>query len=167
MEEKNIIMRLDKQDEILAYHSKKFDELGGRLDNQNSKIDKNTAKLDEHGVKLDEHSALLDQHTVILDQHSVTLAQHSVKLDKLSNTQDKIINKLLDLDTSLEETKERLTTVEIKVDSIVVGQDEILKILRRSEQEEAASILKINRLEERVDSNEKRISSIAVKLQIS
>ena len=83
-----------------------------------------TAKLDSHTATLDRHTTTLDSHTATLDSHTAKLDMHKVLLESLRETQ-------------VEQGAE-LAGIRRVLTSVAVGQAEIVALLSRPDDSEAA-----------------------------
>lgn len=79
----------------------------------------------------------------------------------LMNTEDRIINKLISLEERLERVEQKLDSeVSTKDDTnrILQGQDEIMKILNRSEDERVMTNITLKRHDERITTLEAKVA---------
>ena len=111
-----------------------------------TKIDANGAKIEANGTKIDANSAKIEAN--------------GKKIDDISTTLNRLTSLVLD-------NRERMATKEEmnrRLDEIIKGQDKMMVVLLRVDQERAATNARIDRVEGDVDTNKNEIKRIKTKL---
>ena len=78
--------------------------------------------------------------------------------------EDLVIQKIIKLEEDVTDIKEQVKKLD-EWDTLMVGQDKIIKLLEIIRVEDAAAKSKTDRLEKRIDDNDKKISSLQIQLQ--
>lgn len=78
--------------------------------------------------------------------------------------EDLVIQKIIKLEEDVTLIKEQVKKLD-EWDTLMVGQDKIIKLLETIRIEDAAAKNKTDRLEKRIDDNDKTISNLQIQLQ--
>ncbi len=111
-----------------------------------TRIDANSVKIEANGKKIDANSAKIEAN--------------GKKIDDISATLSRLTSLVLD-------NRERMATKEEmnrRLDEIIKGQDQMMVVLLRVDQERAATNARIDRVEGDVETNKSQIKRIRTKL---
>jgi len=130
-------------------------ELIAKIDSNGKKIGANSAKIEANGVKIDDVEKRLSWK---IDANGGKIDANAASIHRLTAQVTK----------NGEAIKETLTREEYKKDynKLLRGQDEMMVVLLRIDQERAATNARISRVEEDVETNMKGIKSIRTKLSM-
>ena len=78
--------------------------------------------------------------------------------------EDLMIQKVIKLEEDVTDIKEQVKKLD-EWDTLMRGQDKIIKLLETIRIEDVATKSKTDRLEKRIDDNDKKISSLQIQLQ--
>ena len=128
-------------------------ELTDKIDANGRKIDANSAKIDMNGKKIDANSAKIDR---VEQRLTVKIDANSAKLDRIASQ----------VTENRERLSKTLTKEEYKKDynELLRGQDEMMVILTRLDEERVATTGWIRRVEGDVETNTGEIKKIKTKL---
>ena len=118
------------------------------------------AKIDTSGKKIDANSAKIDVNGKKIDANSKKIDANGKKIDAISATLNRLTSQVL-------ENRERMATKEEmnrRLDEILRGQDRMMVVLLRVDQERAATNARIDRVEGDVETNKREIKRIITKL---
>lgn len=127
-----------------------------------AKIDANGAKIGANGAKIDTNSKKIDANAAKIDANSKKIDANGKKIDAISATLNRLASQVLD-------NRERMATKEEtnrRFDEIIKGQDRMMVVLLRVDQERAATNARIDRVELGVEANKSEIKRIRTKLAI-
>jgi hypothetical protein len=149
MEENKILLKLELQDQ-------KSDAILGKLDEHGKKLEQH----DQQFVKIDGHFEAIDKKLEQHDQQFAKIDEHFVAVDKHLEHHDKqfeaIVGKLIEHDEKLDNMVTKQEFHELR-EEILQGQDEIITIVKRLDQERVSTIGRIDRIEDRVEQTEKEV----------
>ena len=117
-------------------------------------------KIDANGKKIDANSTKIDVNGVKIDANSAKIEANGKKIDDISATLSRLTSLVLD-------NRERMATKEEmdrRFDEIIKGQDRMMVVLLRVDQERAATNARIDRVEGDVETNKNEIKRIKTKL---
>lgn len=78
--------------------------------------------------------------------------------------EDLVIQKIIKLEEDMVDVKQQVKKLD-EWDTLMLGQDKIIKLLETIRIEDAAAKSKTDRLEKRIDDNDKKISNLQIQLQ--
>ena len=116
--------------------------------------------------KLGEHEERLVRIEDKQDRFGERQDRFGEKQDRFEATQEKIIEKLLDHDEKLDQMATKTDLQELRHE-MLAGQDKMITILERLDQERVFTNQAIERLEHRVEENTKEIQTIKTQLKIA
>ena len=109
-------------------------------------------KLDDHDVRLDVITNKLTDHDVRLEVITNKLTDHDVRLDRITD-------KLLEHDDRLEELGKQISReVGGLREEFLRGQDQMMKILIRLDEERVFTVEAIRRMQDELDQQKKKIN---------
>jgi len=121
------------------------------------KIDANSAKIDVNGAKIDQVEQRL---TAKIDANSAKIDANSAKIDRITL---QVIENREQMATK-DAVNERFDAVNERLDELLRGQDEIIGIFTRVDEERVATTAWIRRVEGDVETNKSEIKKIKTKL---
>jgi len=120
------------------------------------------AKIDANGAKIGDNGAKIDTNSKKIDANGEKIDANGKKIDIISVTLNRLTSQVLD-------NRERMATKEEmnrRFDEIIKGQDRMMVVLLRVDQERAATNARIDRVERDVEANKSEIKRIRTKLAI-
>jgi len=120
------------------------------------------AKIDANGAKIGDNGAKIDTNSKKIDANGEKIDANGKKIDIISVTLNRLTSQVLD-------NRERMATKEEmnrRFDEIIKGQDRMMVVLLRVDQERAATNARIDRVELGVEANKSEIKRIRTKLAI-
>lgn len=139
MEGKIIEAKLEKVESRLG----KVDTKIGKLEKDLTEVKKNMATKDDI-CRLETAQAHFED----------ILGGFGGRLDRFETTQDRMLVMLVDHDTDIKDIKYRMEKIETKMemfDVVIAGQDKIIAVLQKNDQEVTMTQPRFKRLEGRVD----------------
>jgi len=137
-------------------------QLVAKIDANGAKIGANGAKIDTNSKKIDANAAKIDANSKKIDVNGKKIDVNGKKIDAISATLNRLASQVLD-------NRERMATKEEmnrRFDEIIKGQDRMMVVLLRVDQERAATNARIDRVELGVEANKSEIKRIRTKLAI-
>ena len=111
-------------------------------------------------TKIDANGKKIDANSTKIDANGTKIEASGKKIDDISATLSRLTSLVLD-------NRERMATKEEmnrRLDEIIKGQDKMMVVLLRVDQERAATNARIDRVEGDVDTNKNEIKRIKTKL---
>ncbi len=138
--DKCLSTKIDNVDKRL---SKKIDEVDKRL---SAKIDANAAKIDANAEMIKANAAKIDANAGKIDANAEMIKANGKKIEANAAAIHNLTREVVDIRVRLDQT---LTRDEFKVyfDEIISGQDKMMSILTRLDQDWISILSRIERLE--------------------
>ncbi|MCD6494569.1 hypothetical protein J7K60_00795 [Candidatus Bipolaricaulota bacterium] len=138
----------------------KIDANSAKIEANGVKIDANGTKIEANSKKIDANGAKIEANGKKIDANGTKIEANGKKIDDISATLNRLTSLVLD-------NRERMATKEEmnrRLDEIIKGQDKMMVVLLRVDQERAATNARIDRVEGDVDTNKNEIKRIKTKL---
>jgi len=116
-------------------------------------------KLKEHDDRFDEIKKRLDGHDDQLETIALTVADNKERLDRVEHTTGKVAERLVGMESRLERVEQNMVTKQDH-NEMMNTLDEIVKLVRKKDEETTFMSAHVKRVEEKTDKNTADIQKI-------